>query len=317
MSIKMKNLLTHLQHPNSTKDYQAEDEADAIKISEYWGRRIDQNQKPKISFELFPPKSDSANKLLKKTHQKLSEINPDYFSVTFGALGSSQNDTFDTVADLSEDTKIPIIPHLTCVGTDKKQVTDLLDEYIAQGVSQIMVLKGDYPKTIIKKGDFNYANEMVEFIKENYLDINILVAAYPEKHPHSNCISTDIDFFVNKVNAGADKAVTQYFYNIDAYLHFIEEVQKRNIDIPITPGIMPITNYDQLIYFSKTCGAEIPAWILNKLKLYKNDLNSLKEFGEDVVSEMCLKLKDNGVSSFHFYCLNKAEPTLSIVKKIT
>ena len=317
MSLDMKNILTHLHHPNSLKDYQEADEPDAIKVSEYWGRKSNRSQSPNISFELFPPRSSSAKKSLKEVCQELSTINPEYFSVTFGALGSSQNDTLDTIINLSKDTEIPITPHLTCTGIDTKQVADLLDEYIVRGIKQIMVLKGDYPKTVIKKGDFAYANEMVEFIKENYLNMDILVAAYPEKHPHSSCVRKDIDFFVEKVNAGADKAITQYFYNIDAYFHFVDEIQKRNIDIPITPGIMPITNYDQLMHFSKICGAEIPAWILNKLKLYKNDLNSLIEFGEDVVSEMCLKLKDNGVSNFHFYSLNKAEPTMSIVKRIT
>jgi len=179
-----------------------------------------------------------------------------------------------------------------------------------------MVLKGDAPKAIVKKGDFEYANEMVKFIKENYENIDIMVGAYPEKHPHSNCVGKDIDFFVNKVNAGATRAVTQYFYNIDAYFSFVDEVQKLGVDIPIIPGIMPITSYDNLINFSTNCGAEIPSWILNRLKLYRNDAKSLIEFGEDVVSEMCLKLKDGGVKNFHFYTMNKAEHVLSIAKRI-
>ena len=179
-----------------------------------------------------------------------------------------------------------------------------------------MVLKGDTPKEIVKKGDFEYANEMVKFIKQNYENIDILVGAYPEKHPHSNCIGKDIDFFVDKVNAGATKAVTQYFYNIDAYFRFVDEVQKLGVDIPIIPGIMPITSYDNLINFSTNCGAEIPSWILNRLKLYRSDAESLEEFGEDVVSEMCLKLKAGGVNNFHFYSMNRVEPVLSIAKKI-
>jgi methylenetetrahydrofolate reductase (NADPH) len=143
-----------------------------------------------------------------------------------------------------------------------------------------------------------------------------MVGAYPEKHPHSNCVGKDIDFFANKVNAGATKAVTQYFYNIDAYFSFVDEVQKLGVDIPIIPGIMPITSYDNLINFSTNCGAEIPSWILNRLKLYRNDAKSLIEFGEDVVSEMCLKLKAGGVKNFHFYTMNKAEHVLSIAKRI-
>ena len=314
MSLNMKNILTHLHHPHSVKDYQGDEDPSAVKISEYWGKTTKQLKNPKISFEFFPPRSDAAKKSLKEVHRKLSSINPEYFSVTFGALGSSQNATLDTIVNLSKDTKIPITPHLTCVGTNKKQVTNLLDEYIIQGVNQVMVLKGDAPNTVVKKGDFEYANEMVKFIKEHYDNIDILVAAYPEKHPHSMNIRTDIDFFVDKVNSGATQAITQYFYNIDAYFHYIDELQKRNIDIPITPGIMPITNYEQLINFSETCGAEIPAWILNRLKLYRHDPESLKEFGQDVVSEMCLNLKENGVNSFHFYSMNKAEPVLSISK---
>ena len=179
-----------------------------------------------------------------------------------------------------------------------------------------MVLKGDAPNTIVKKGDFEYANEMVKFIKENYENIDILVAAYPEKHPHSNCVGKDIDFFVNKVNSGATRAVTQYFYNIDAYFSFVDEVQKLGVDIPIIPGIMPITNYDNIINFSKNCGAEIPSWILNRLILYRYDSESLKDFGQDVVSEMCLKLKAGGVKNFHFYSMNRVEPVLSIAKRI-
>ena len=316
MSLKIENLLTHLQHPKSHKEYQDVDDSDAVKISEYWGKKTNQIQSPKISFEFFPPRSVSTKKSLKEAHRILSSINPEYFSVTFGALGSSQNATFDTIVNLLKDTKIPITPHLTCVGTNKKQVTDLLDKYLIQGVNQVMVLKGDAPNTIVKKGDFEYANEMVKFIKENYENIDILVAAYPEKHPHSNCVGKDIDFFVNKVNSGATRAVTQYFYNIDAYFSFVDEVQKLGVDIPIIPGIMPITNYDNIINFSKNCGAEIPSWILNRLKLYRSDTKSLKLFGEDVVSEMCLKLKAGGVKNFHFYSMNRVEPVLSIAKRI-
>jgi len=314
MSLNMHNLLTHVQHPKSPKGYQAEEDSDAIRVSEYWGKKTNQIQSPKISFEFFPPRSDTAKKSLKETHLKLSSINPEHYSVTFGALGTSQDATFDTIVNLSQDTEIPITPHLTCVDTNKKQVTDLIDKYISHGVSQVMVLKGDTPSKPLHKSDFEYANEMVKFIKEHYDNIDILVAAYPEKHPHSMNIRTDIDFFVDKVNSGATQAITQYFYNIDAYFHYIDELQKRNIDIPITPGIMPITNYEQLINFSETCGAEIPAWILNRLKLYRHDPESLKEFGQDVVSEMCLNLKENGVNSFHFYSMNKAEPVLSISK---
>ena len=316
MSLNMKNLLTHMHHNKLPKEYQAKEDPDAVRVSEYWGKKSNQIQSPNISFEFFPPRSESAKKSFKETYIKLNSINPKHYSVTFGANGKSQDATFDTIVNLSEDTNIPLTPHLTCVDTKKEQVTELIDKYIGHGVSQVMVLKGDRPSKPMYKGDFKYANEMVKFIKEHYDNLDILVAAYPEKHPHSMNVGSDIDFFVDKVNSGATEAITQYFYNIDAYFYFIDELQKRNIDIPITPGIMPITNFEQLIDFSKICGTEIPTWIFNRLKLYRNDSESLKSFGQEVVSQMCLNLKANGVNSFHFYSMNKSEPGLSIAKAI-
>ena len=258
MSLNMKNLLTHMHHNKLPKEYQAKEDPDAVRVSEYWGKKSNQIQSPNISFEFFPPRSESAKKSFKETYIKLNSINPKHYSVTFGANGKSQDATFDTIVNLSEDTNIPLTPHLTCVDTKKEQVTELIDKYIGHGVSQVMVLKGDRPSKPMYKGDFKYANEMVKFIKEHYDNLDILVAAYPEKHPHSMNVGSDIDFFVDKVNSGATEAITQYFYNIDAYFYFIDELQKRNIDIPITPGIMPITNFEQLIDFSKICGTEIP-----------------------------------------------------------
>ncbi|SVB60667.1 uncharacterized protein METZ01_LOCUS213521, partial [marine metagenome] len=255
--------------------------------------------------------------------KKLSAIKPEFFSVTFGALGSSQNATFETVTKLLKNTNVPVSPHLTCVGIKKSQATELLDKYIELGVNRVMVLKGDTPqvrfpyKNSRDKGDFHFANEMVEFIKEQYKGyFHIQVGAFPEKHPQSKSFTNDIKFFVNKVNSGADSAVTQYFYNVDAYFSFVDEVQKFGVDIPIVPGIMPITNYEDLISFSKMAGAEIPSWIMNRLQLYKDDEESLKAFGQEVVSEMCLKLKAGGVKDFHFYSMNRTEPVLSIAKYI-
>jgi len=199
----------------------------------------------------------------------------------------------------------------------------LLDKYIELGVNRVMVLKGDAPKVRFpykknkNKGDFRFANEMVEFIKEQYKDyFHIQVGAFPEKHPQSKSFANDIKFFVNKVNCGANSAITQYFYNVDAYFSFVDEVQKFGVDIPIVPGIMPITNYEDLIRFSKVAGAEIPSWIINRLKTYRDDNESLKAFGKEVVSEMCLKLKAGGVKDFHFYSMNRTEPVLSIARNI-
>ena len=276
-----------------------------------------------ISFEFFPARTEHGKKALNEVQKKLSAIKPEFFSVTFGALGSSQDATFETIVDLLKNTNIPIAPHLTCVGIKKNQATALLDKYIELGVNRVMVLKGDTPqvrfpyKNSRNKGDFQFANEMVEFIKDQYEGyFHIQVGAFPEKHPQSKSFTNDIKFFVNKVNSGADSAVTQYFYNVDAYFSFVDEVQKFGIDIPIVPGIMPITNYEDLISFSKMAGAEIPSWIMNRLQLYKDDEESLKVFGQEVVSEMCLKLKAGGVKDFHFYSMNRTEPVLSIAQNI-
>jgi len=276
-----------------------------------------------ISFEFFPARTEHGKKALNEVQKKLSAIKPEFFSVTFGALGSSQDATFETITNLLNNTNIPIAPHLTCAGIKKSQATDLLDKYIELGVNRVMVLKGDPPivrfpyKNSRDKGDFRFANEMVEFIKEHYKGyFHIQVGAFPEKHPQSKSFTNDIKFFVNKVNSGANSAITQYFYNVDAYFSFVDEVQKCGVDIPIVPGIMPITNYENLMSFSKIAGAEIPSWIINRLKIYKDDKESLKAFGQEVVSEMCLKLKAGGVKDFHFYSMNRIEPVLSIAQNI-
>jgi len=276
-----------------------------------------------ISFEFFPARTEHGKKALNEVQKELSAIKPEFFSVTFGALGSSQDATFETITNLLNNSNIPFAPHLTCVGIKKSQATALLDKYIELGVNRVMVLKGDAPKVRFpyknsrNKGDFQFANEMVEFIKEQYEGyFHIQVGAFPEKHPQSKSFTNDIKFFVNKVNSGANSAITQYFYNVDAYFHFVDEVQKFGVDIPIVPGIMPITNYEDLISFSKMAGAEIPSWIMNRLQLYKDDKESLKAFGQEVVSEMCLKLKAGGVKDFHFYSMNRTEPVLSIAQNI-
>ena len=276
-----------------------------------------------ISFEFFPARTEQGEKNLNEVQKELSAIKPEFFSVTFGALGSSQNATFETITKLLKNTNVPVSPHLTCVGIKKNQATELLDKYIELGVNRVMVLKGDTPtvrfpyKNSRDKGDFRFANEMVEFIKEQYKGyFHIQVGAFPEKHPQSKSFTNDIKFFVNKMNSGADSAVTQYFYNVDAYFSFVEEVQKFGVDVPIVPGIMPITNYEKLMSFSKMAGAEIPSWIMNRLQLYKDDEESLKAFGQEVLNEMCLKLKAGGVKDFHFYSMNRTEPVLSIAKNI-
>ncbi len=270
-----------------------------------------------ISYEFFPARTEQGKKNLQETLAKLDTTNPDFYSVTFGALGSAQDATFDTINQLSVATPVTVAPHLTCVGSDKAQMTKLLDKYVRLGVSRVVVLRGDIPPAIRDIGEFHYASELVEFIKNKHDNrFTIDVAAYPEKHPQSKTVATDIEYFVNKVKAGADSAITQYFYNIDAYFRFVDEAQQLGADITIVPGIMPITNYEQLVRFSKICDADIPAWILNRLEMYRDDINSLKAFGLEVVSEMCHQMRNRGVNDFHFYTMNRSEPTLSIVNNI-
>ncbi len=271
----------------------------------------------KISFEFFPPRTDSGKQTLKQVRQELSNINPEYFSVTFGAGGTTQEATLDAVLDIQKNDSIPAAPHLSCIGSKKEVIVELLDQYKAVGINRLVTLRGDIPSGVRDIGDFHYANELVEFIRLKYDKyFHIEVAAYPEVHPQAKNIQTDLQHFANKVKAGANGAITQYFYNTDAYFRFLDETEKLGIDIPITPGIMPITNYTQLLRFSNMCGAEIPKWILERLKLYENDLEAISEFGLEVVSTLCQTLKNQGVDSFHFYSMNRSQPSLEIAKNL-
>lgn len=272
----------------------------------------------KISFEFFPPRTDTGKQSLIQVREQLNVISPEYFSVTFGAGGTTQEATLETILDIQKNDLVPAVPHLSCVGSEKSKIIKLLDQYKDSGVNRIVALRGDVPSGMRDIGDFHYANELVEFIKTYYDDhFYIEVAAYPEKHPQAKNIQTDLQHFANKVEAGANSAITQYFYNADAYFRFIDEVEKLGVDIPITPGIMPIANYTQLLRFSNMCGTEIPKWILQRLKLYRNDLDSLNSFGFDVVSGLCRTLKEQGVDNFHFYSMNRTYPSLNIAKTLT
>lgn len=270
-----------------------------------------------VSFEFFPPRTEQGRQTLKQVRSELSNINPEYFSVTFGAGGSTQDATLETVLDIQANDSVSVAPHLSCIGSEKRRIKQLLDQYIQQGINRIVALRGDIPSGVRDIGDFHYANELVSFIREEYNDyFHIEVAAYPETHPQAKNISQDLTHFANKVKAGANGAITQYFYNIDAYLRFVEDTQKLGVEVPITPGIMPITNHTQLVRFSNLCGAEIPKWILSRLQLYDNDLESLRDFGLDVVNNLCQNLKSQGVESFHFYSMNRTEPSLTLAKNL-
>jgi methylenetetrahydrofolate reductase (NADPH) len=270
-----------------------------------------------ISFEFFPPRTKAGRENLAQVRAELRTLKPIYFSTTFGAGGTTQDATLQTVLDIQKNDGVLAAPHLSCIGANKENLISLLNQYQTAGISRLVALRGDIPSGMRDIGDFNYANELVEFIKTHYDDFfHIEVAAYPEKHPQAKSIGTDLQHFVNKVNAGADGAITQYFYNVDAYFKFVDEAQKLGVSVPITPGIMPITNYAQLERFSTLCGAQIPSWILERLKDYENDSASLLAFGEEVVNQLCAQLKTGGVRDFHFYSMNKTQPVLSLVKNL-
>ena len=266
----------------------------------------------KISFEFFPPKTQAGMEKLQAVRDELARRKPDFFSVTYGAGGSTQERTIDTVLKL-QDQGISTAPHLSCVGSTLDNMKSLLDMYIENGVNRIVALRGDLPSGMGSAGELRYANELVEYIRKHSGDhFNIEVAAYPEFHPQAPSAEADLINFKKKVDAGANSAITQYFYNADAYFYFIERVEKMGIHIPIVPGIMPITNYSSLIRFSDMCGAEIPRWIKKQLEAYGDDMASIVAFGEQVVTEMCERLLAAGAPGLHFYTLNQAAPNLKI-----
>jgi len=262
------------------------------------------------SIEFFPPKGPKGEARLDDARATLAELGPDFFSVTFGAGGTTRSGTLATVQRCMETTGIPAAPHLSCVEGTRESIGELLDNYKQAGVDRIVALRGDLPDGMDKPGEFNYANELVEFIKDRHgNDFHLEVGAYPEYHPDANTPSEDVDNFVRKVNAGADSAMTQYFYNADAYFNFMEEVTAKGVDIPVVPGIMPINNFDQVSRFSAMCGADIPRWIRQKMESYGDDTESVQAFGKDLVARLCEQLLAGGAPGLHFYALNKAEPT--------
>lgn len=269
-----------------------------------------QKQHPKqFSFEFFPPKSEESASKLRETRDELAKLDPKYVSVTFGAGGSTQAGTVETVREMTA-AGLDTAPHLSCIGSSKEDIRELLNGYIEMGVKRIVALRGDMPSGMREAGAFHYANELVEFIRsETGGHFHIEVAAYPEFHPQAPNAAIDLDNFANKVRAGADAAITQYFYNLDAYLRFVEECEKRNVEIPVVPGIMPITNIKNLARFSEMCGAEIPRWLRLRLEAYGDDIQSLRAFGLDVTTELCRKLLEAGAPGLHFYTMNQVGPT--------
>ncbi|MDY6799179.1 MAG: methylenetetrahydrofolate reductase [NAD(P)H] [Pseudomonadota bacterium] len=268
--------------------------------------------KRRFSFEFFPPKTDKGKEKLQKVRDRLAEVNPDFFSVTFGAGGSTRDRTIETVLGLHKQ-GISTAPHLSCVGGTRDAIGELLDVYQKSGINRIVALRGDMPSGMGAAGELRYANELVEFIRERTGDtFNLEVAAYPEFHPQARNAEEDLKNFARKVQAGANSAITQYFFNADSYFYFIDRLEKMNITIPVVPGIMPIVNFTNLVRFSDMCGAEIPRWIRKQLEAYGDDSESIRKFGEEVVTRMCEKLLSAGAPGLHFYTLNQAEASLAI-----
>jgi len=272
---------------------------------------------PLFSFEFFPPRTVVGETTLAATAQQLAALNPAFFSVTFGAGGSTQNQTVETVLNLQRTTPISIAPHISCVGSSKESIFGLLQTYQANNIRHLVALRGDLPSGMMSRGEFNYATDLVRFIREKTGDFfHIDVGAYPEFHPQAFDAMKDLQHFKEKIQAGANSAITQYFYNVDAYVHYVQACESIGIDLPIVPGIMPITNHTQLARFSDSCGAEIPRWIRKRLVSLGDDKEAITEFGSDVVTELCRDLLAAGAPGLHFYTLNNAKASVEIWQRL-
>lgn len=272
---------------------------------------------PAISFEFFPPKTiDGANKL-RTTLAQLAHLQPKFFSVTFGAGGSTRDRTLETTLEI-RDAGYKAAPHISCISSSKAEISELLAQYRDSGIRHLVALRGDLPSGEASAGDFRYANELVAYIREQTGDwFKIDVAAYPEFHPEAGSADADLRHFKTKVEAGADSAITQYFYNPDAYFRFVDQCHAMGVSIPIVPGIMPIYNFTQLVRFSSVCGADVPRWLRLRLQDFGDDLPSLRAFGIDVVTELSEKLIAGGAPSLHFYTLNRAGIISTILQNLS
>ena len=270
-----------------------------------------------VSFEFFPPKTDIGYDKLLTAHDELKIAQPEFFSVTYGAGGSTQERTINTVIELNS-RGVPAAPHLSCIGSNRATVQALLEQYQAAGINRIVALRGDLPSGMRGTGgDFNHASDLVTFIKAEFADtFSIEVAAYPEMHPQASSFDQDVDHFVAKAKAGADSAITQYFYNINAYKHFVSEVRRRDCDIAIVPGIMPITNFTNLARFSDACGADIPRWMRQALQSCGDDVTRIQRIGLNFVVDLCQELIVAGAPKLHFYSMNQSAPTLAILAQL-
>lgn len=271
---------------------------------------------PEVSFEFFPPKTVEGVLKLRETRKQLASLNPKFFSVTFGAGGSTRDRTMDAVLEIQAE-GFEAAPHISGISSSKEEILSLLTTYQSHGIRRLVVLRGDLPSGEVSSGDFAYASQLVAFIREKTGDwFQIEVAAYPETHPEARSAANDLKHFKTKVDAGANAAITQYFYNADAFFQFVAQCQKMGIEIPIVPGVMPIYNYTQLARFSNVCGAEIPRWLRLRLEDYGDDVASLRALGLDVVTDLCEKLLAGGAPGLHFYTLNQSGIISNIAERL-
>jgi methylenetetrahydrofolate reductase (NADH) len=272
---------------------------------------------PPISFEFFPPKTDEQRATLEAALPRLKAHSPEYVSCTFGAGGSTLSYTPDTIAHLRTTHALDAAPHLSCMGGTRAEIRELLARYRSMGCRRLVALRGDLPSGMASHGDLRYASELVEFIRAESGDhFHVEVACYPEMHPQAADAHADIAHFKRKVEAGANGAITQYFYNADAYFRFVDAARAAGVGVPIVPGIMPIANFTQLKRFSDLCGAEIPRWLAKRLGAYGDDVEAIRAFAADVVADLCRRLIEGGAPGLHFYTLNRARPTLAVLDRL-
>jgi len=273
--------------------------------------------KPEISIEFFPPQTPEGVDKLRTVRSELAKLHPSFFSVTFGAGGSTRERTFSVVKEIAAEGH-DAAPHLSCIGSTRDSIRDILADYKAAGIRRIVALRGDLPSGMAETGEFRYANELIEFIRAETGDwFSLEVAAYPEWHPQARSPKDDLEAFARKVRAGANSAITQYFYNADAYFHFVDEAKALGVDVPIVPGIMPIVGFTKLARFSDACGADIPRWMRKKFESFGDESDSIRAFGLDVVTELCERLLKGGAPGLHFYSMNQSVLTTEICKRLS
>ena len=271
-----------------------------------------------VSFEFYPPKNDEQREQLRRTVNKLKAHQPDFVSVTFGAGGSTLSYTPETVRELRQTHELNGVPHLSCMGGTREEIRELLNLYKSLGCNRVVALRGDLPSGMARMGDLRYAADLVAFIRQEHgTHFRIEVGCYPEMHPQAEDSLADLRRFKEKMDAGADSAITQYFYNADAYFHFVDDARRLGVTAPIIPGIMPISNFTQLKRFSEACGAEIPRWINKRMAAFGDDSESIREFAADLVAAMCQRLIAGGVPELHFYTLNLAKPTETVLSRLS